>query len=83
MKKAKGAFEQAYQIKPDNATVLLCIARVNHEMENYGIVNEMYGRLKTENPDLARQFAYLDLRGDEAARAAAIGAVKEVVVWEE
>jgi len=83
MKKAKSYYEQAYQIKPDSATVLLCVARVNHELENYGTVKDAYGKLKEKNPDLARQFAYLDLRGDDAARAASIGNLKEVVVWEE
>ena len=63
--------------------MLLTVARVNHEMENYGTVNEAYGKLKYLDPDLAQQFAYLDLRGDEALRAASIGGIKEVVIWEE
>ena len=83
MKKAKAYYERAYQKKPDNSVVLLCVARVNHEMENYGIANEAYGKLKTLNPGLAQQFAYLDLRGEDATRAAEIGKIKEVVVWEE
>ena len=83
IKNAKEYYDQAYRQQPDNPKVLLTIARVNHEMENYGTVKETYDRLKKVDPDLARQFAYLDLRGEDATRAAAIGRVKEVVLWEE
>ncbi len=81
--KAKAYYDRAYQNKPDNSTVLLCVARVNHEMENYGTVKEMFEKLKTINPDLAQQYAYLDLRREDAAKAAAVGDLKEVVIWEE
>jgi TPR repeat protein len=80
---AKLYYDQAYEQQPDNPKVLLSIARVNHEMENYGIVRQTYTRLKEVDPDLAQRFAYLDLRGDDATRAAAIGRVKEIVIWEE
>ena len=63
--------------------MLLCMARVNHELENYGLVKKSYEKLKAVDPDLADQFAYLDLRGDEAARAAEMSAIKEIVVWDE
>ena len=63
--------------------MLLSVARVNHELENYGLVKRSYSRLKSVDPDLAEQFAYLDLKGEEAARAADIGAVKGVVIWDE
>ncbi len=80
---AKVYYDRAYQQQPDNPKVLLTVARVNHEMENYGTVKQTYTKLKEIDPDLAMQFAYLDLRGDDATRAAAIGRVKEVVLWEE
>ena len=83
MKTAKYYYDKAYKKAPDNPKVLLTVARVNHEMENYGTVNEAYGKLKYLDPDLAQQFAYLDLRGGEALRAASIGGIKEVVIWEE
>ncbi len=82
----KGAlkyYNRAYKIEPDNAKVLLCVARANHEIENYGTVREVYGKLKAINPDLAMRFSYLDLRGEEASRAASMAEVKEVVIWEE
>ncbi len=61
--------------------MLLGYARVNHELENYGSVRTAYEELKKADPDLATQFAYLDLRGDEAARAAEISKAKEVTLW--
>ena len=68
---------------PDNPTVLLGLSRINHDLENYGIVGDSYARLKAVKPDLARRFSYLDLRGNEAEKAASIGNVKEEMVWEE
>jgi hypothetical protein len=83
IKNAKAYYDRAYRQAPENPKVLLTVARVNHEMENYGTVNETYAKLKQVDPDLAQQFSYLELRGDDATRAAAIGRVKEVVIWEE
>jgi len=83
MEKALTYYERAAKKAPANPRVLLCVARVNHELENYGLVRKSYQQLKRVDPDLADQFAYLDLRGEEAARAAEISAVTEVVVWEE
>ena len=83
MEKALEYYERASIEAPDNPKVLLCVARVNHELENYGLVNKSYQKLIAVDPDLADQFAYLDLRRDEAARAAEMSAIKEVVVWDE
>ncbi len=82
-KKALDFYERAAKEAPDNPKVMLCVARVNHELENYGSVRTIYNKLKVINPDLAIQFAYLDLRGDEASRAADIGKMKEIVLWDE
>jgi len=85
-KDIKGAlvyYQRASAKDPDNPKVLLSVARCSHELENYGLVRESYDKLKTLDPDLAEQFAYLALRGEEAARAAEISEVMEVVVWDE
>jgi tetratricopeptide (TPR) repeat protein len=82
-KKALGFFERAAKKEPNNAKVLLGTARSNHEMENYGVVREAFAKLKGIDSDLAAQFAYLDLRGEEATRAAEISEVKNVVIWYE
>jgi tetratricopeptide (TPR) repeat protein len=76
-------YNKAYRLSPDNPTVLLCVAKANHEIENYGSVNEAFERLKQIKPELARRFAYLEMRGVEAERAAAIGNLKEELVWAE
>ena len=83
MQNAIEYFNRAAAIKPDNPNVLLCIARTNHEIENYANVRDAYGKLKMLDPELAARFAYLDLRGNEASRAAEIGQVKGTVVWVE
>jgi tetratricopeptide (TPR) repeat protein len=78
---ALGFYDRAAKKQPDNANVLLAQARVNHAMENYGSVARTYARLKQVAPDLAQQFAYLDLRGAEATRAAEISSANEAVIW--
>lgn len=64
-------YERAYREDPENAHVLLALARVNHDLENYGQVKQMYGQLKMVDPDPASSYAYLDLRGEEATRGRA------------
>ncbi len=79
--KALQFYERAYRKDPENAHVLLALARVNHDLENYGQVKQMYGQLKMVDPDLASSYAYLDLRGEEATRAADLSEVKERIEW--
>lgn len=83
MKSAKSYFERAEKMDSDNPKILLCIAMVNHELENYGIVREAYDRLKEIAPEIAERFAYLTLRGEEASRAADLDDVKGAVLWDE
>ena len=83
MEPALKYYEQAGEKRPDNAKVLLCLARVNHELENYGTVRKYYDKLKVVSPSIATQFQYLDFRGSEASRAADIAQIKGVVLWDE
>ena len=76
-------YERAERQKPDSPAVLLGLARANHELENYGIVRKAYDKLKTVSPDMADRFAYLEFRGDEAARAAESSGIRDVIIWEE
>jgi len=76
-------YEQARKADPKNPQALLGYARANHELENYGSVRLAFDELRKADPGLAAQFAYLDLRGDEAARAADISKAKEVTWWAE
>jgi len=83
MQSALSYYQRAQKILPDNPNVLLSIARVNHEIENYATARQAYARLREVSPTLAARFAYLDLRGEEASRAAEAAGLKEVVVWTE
>jgi len=47
------------------------------------VVTRLYAQLKKSSPELAERFAYLEMRGEAAARAASAGAAKEKVLWEE
>jgi tetratricopeptide (TPR) repeat protein len=76
-------YNQAARKEPDNAKAVLCVARVNHDMENYGTVKKQFDRLKKLDPDLAAQFAYLEMRGDDLVRASEAARIKEVMVWDE
>jgi len=81
--KALVYYNRAYANDPGNPRVLLGVARVSHDLENYGRVKKLYAELKARDPDLAQRFAYLDLKGEDATRAANVAGVNGVVVWEE
>ena len=80
---AKNYYERAYNVEPSNSAALLAVARVNHDLENYRLAEQLYAQLKTRSPALAERYSYLEMRGEEAARASAVGRVKETVVWDE
>lgn len=74
-------FTSAKNIDPKNSLAWLGIARANHEMENYGAVKTAMTELKKLDQALATEFAYLELKGDEAQRAADVSGAKEVAKW--
>ncbi len=81
--KALDYFNRAYARDPENPRVLLAVAKASHDLEDYFRVRKVFAALKERDPDLAMQFAYLDLKGEEATRAANVAGVGGVVVWEE
>jgi hypothetical protein len=81
--KALSYYNRAYAKDPHSPEVLLAVAKVNHDLENYYQVKKVYVELEERDPDLAQKFAYLDLKGEEATRAAEANGVKGVVIWEE
>jgi tetratricopeptide (TPR) repeat protein len=83
MEKAAEYYDRAYRLLPENPRALLCVARVNHETENYGLAAKAYARLKELDPVLAARFSYLDLKGEEGSRAAEMSQLKGVVIWAE
>ncbi|MBT3271919.1 MAG: hypothetical protein HN368_02095 [Spirochaetales bacterium] len=74
-------FTRAFGIKPDDPHVLLSLARVNHELENYGTARKQYDRLREIDLVLAEKFAYLDYRDQNQARAN--NALTREVFWAE
>jgi len=81
--KALDLYNRAYARDPRNPRVLLAVAKASHDLENYFAAKKAYSELKARDPDLALEFAYLDLKGEEATRAANAAGVNGVVVWEE
>ncbi len=80
---ASGYFERAYRAEPRNALAVLYLAKINHEAENYGLVKKLYAELALLDSALAAQYAWLDLKGAEAARASDVSRSKEQLLWSE
>jgi tetratricopeptide (TPR) repeat protein len=67
-------FERALALEPDNASILVALARASHQLENYGTAQRAYDRVKELEPALAAEYSYLELRDGGGARAAEAGA---------
>jgi len=83
MEKALSYYTRAYKKDPKNPKVLLGMARASQELEDYRTTKKTYDELKAVAPDLAQQFSYLELKGEESTRAASISGAKETMVWDE
>jgi hypothetical protein len=83
LKKALDFYNRAGRKSPDIALVQLGLARVNHDMENFGQAKDAMAALKKLDPDLAARFSYLEAKGDDTSRAADVERLKEEVVWSE
>jgi tetratricopeptide (TPR) repeat protein len=82
-RKALGFYTRAQKKEPNNALIVLNVARVNHELENYGEVKIAFSVVKELDPELAQKYAYLDLRGEEASRALEASQTAGQLLWEE
>lgn len=76
-------YDRAEEQAPNNARLVLAIARSHHELENYGSSRKAYDTLKSLDAKLAEQYSYLELRGDEAQRASESASLGGVVEWDE
>ncbi|MBT3276288.1 MAG: hypothetical protein HN368_24285 [Spirochaetales bacterium] len=79
---ALGYYNKALVLTPENPRVVLSVARVNHDLENYGNVQTGYEKLKSLSPSLALKHNYLDLANTNTSRAAAPAELKKNVIWE-
>jgi tetratricopeptide (TPR) repeat protein len=78
--KALESFSRAEQSKPDDVNVLVGLAKVHYEREEYTEVRTIFDRIKQKAPDIAQQFSYLVGEGSEAVRASA-AVMEETVLW--
>lgn len=83
MQLAKSYFERAVQVESDNPKVLLCVAKVNHELENFSAAREAYSKLTEIAPAMAERFIYLSSRAEEGSRASDLEEAKGAVLWDE
>jgi len=80
---AREYYQRAAVLVPEHPSVLLALARVNHELENYGNSRSAYENLKQVNPALARKYSYLELSVNSGSRAASGMSVYSDLIWEE
>ena len=83
MKTAAAFYERALKGAPDDPKVIVCLARAYNELENYGLVADLYTKLQSLDPDLATQFSYLSMKGQDSTKAADVSEVREVILWGE
>ena len=79
---ALGLYQQASHVAPGNPKILLALARVNLELKQYDEVKKNYDQLKTQDPNLAGQFAFLGSGSDAGTRAANIESERSAIIWE-
>ncbi|MBN1699324.1 MAG: tetratricopeptide repeat protein [Spirochaetales bacterium] len=79
--KAIPYFERALKMAPLEPVVLLSLAIINHRLENYGNAREAYKKLQSIDPELAEQYSYIELKGDEARLAAEVSREREKIIW--
>jgi hypothetical protein len=83
MGEAVAWFERALTAQPDLPAALLGLCRANNELGNYVEARRQYTVLRDSAPELAAEFSYLELPGDESARASDAASLDRYVVWGE
>ncbi len=83
MQQAATFYQRALKKAPMDPNVILGLARVSEELEDYATVAVLYGKLKEAAPELAQQFSYLGATSDSSTRASEAFAAQEVMVWDE
>jgi tetratricopeptide (TPR) repeat protein len=83
MEDALAYYERALKIDNDNPNVILCVARANHALNNFGLVTKYYAQLQQISPEHASRFDYLGQMGEESTRASETDRIKGLVYWEE
>ena len=77
-------YERAAEAKPQDPRVLLGLARVYHELEQYEPARVKYEELAAVDRPLAERYAYLGGgAGEGGNRAAATDNVRRQILWAE
>lgn len=80
---AVALYDRAYKKNPKSAPLLLALARIQYESENNGAAKRYYRELRDVDPGLADRYAFLELKGEEGARAAEASGLKNAITWVE
>jgi tetratricopeptide (TPR) repeat protein len=76
-------YERALNKDTSNPRVLLYLTKVHQEMGDYDKARKIYNKLKMTDAGLANEFSYLDVKSESNSRAAQLGVVSGLIVWEE
>jgi tetratricopeptide (TPR) repeat protein len=76
-------YQRAFAQAPHEPLVLLGCARCNQQLKNYGMAKTEYEELRKIMPEMANQYAYLQVQSDESTRKAEEGGLLSAVEWME
>lgn len=75
-------YRRAYESREDDPVVLISLARVHFDREEYPPANERYREAEILDPDLAQEFAYIVSENRDSARASS-AQQRNRVIWGE
>lgn len=76
-------YEQASGMAPERDDILLALARVNYEIEEYSDAAGYFTMLDARNPELVAEFAYLDTRDGGTMRSSESSGRVGRILWAE
>ena len=77
---ALGFYEQALEEMPDDAIVLVSVAKAQYELQNYAEATRYYELSRDENPEVADEFAYIIGESSSTGRASS-AMQRGAVLW--
>lgn len=84
LQRALAFYQRAERGQPNNAKILLGLARIGHELGDLEAASRYYEQLRSVDQRLAERFSYLDLgAGQTEQRASSAKVMREVMVWDE
>jgi tetratricopeptide (TPR) repeat protein len=81
LKKAEEYYQNANSIKPGNPGILMAMAKVYFELEQFDSAKELYQKVASVNTELAKQNSYIVAGVTDASRAADKTVKSEDMVW--